>query len=173
MNVLALDLSLTATGWAFRDMVNGGVERSGVLSTPKLSGIPRLRHVRELVLGLALDAQLIVIEGYAYGAKGNAILNIAELGGVIRVALTDHGHEYVEVPPASLKMFATGKGNVGKDEMLAAAIRRLGYSGHDHNEADALWLLQMACCARGLELASNEAQRRALAKITWPEAFAA
>lgn len=173
MRIAALDLSLTATGWAFRDVEDYAAgTKSGVLLVPKLTGVARLRHVRELVLGIVAGADVVVIEGYAFN-RPNQAHQIGELGGVIRVALSENGLDPVEVPPASLKLFATGKGNAGKEEMLAAAIRRLDYGGHDHNEADALWLLQMACCARGLELASNEAQRRALAKIPWPEAFAA
>jgi len=39
-----------------------------------------------------------------------------------------------------LKVFATGKGNAGKADVLVSAVRRLGYDGADHNQADALWL---------------------------------
>src|SRR5206468_6278393 len=139
MKVAAFDLSLTAAGWAFGKL-NGFRLESGVISPPKPTGIPRLQYLRQHVLVLAEDADVVVIEGYSFGAKGNAILSLAELGGVIRIALADRGMPYVDIPPACLKLFATGKGNAPKDEVLAAAIRKLQYSGHDHNEADALWL---------------------------------
>ena len=84
-----------------------------------------------------------MIEGYAY-ARANQAHQIGELGGVVRLALSDRGVPVVEVSPSSLKKLATGKGNASKDAVLAEAMRRLGYQGSDNNEADALWLLEMA-----------------------------
>lgn len=172
MNIAAFDLSLVATGWAeSRDSV------SGVISFPKLRGIDRLIAIRNRVMVAARGADLVVLEGFAWGAKGNAVLDLAMLGGVVRVALTEAGLTYVEVNPSSLKKFATGKGNAKKDEVFAAAIRKLDYQGTDHNEADALWLLQMAVVqytisgshpATGARSASS-AQLDVLAKVAWPE----
>jgi len=47
---------------------------------------------------------------------------------------------YQGVPVGTIKKHATGKGNAGKDEMIAA-MQRLGYTPKDDNEADALALL--------------------------------
>lgn len=44
------------------------------------------------------------------------------------------------VPVATLKKWATGKGNANKQTMIDAAVAR-GWNPADHNEADALWLL--------------------------------
>lgn len=44
---------------------------------------------------------------------------------------------------------ATGKGGAAKAQVLAEAIRRLDYQGHDHNEADALWLADMGARLHG------------------------
>jgi Holliday junction resolvasome RuvABC endonuclease subunit len=165
MIITALDMSLVATGWA---STNG---ESGVFCPPKSHdrGVSRLRWLRSSVLDRAVPSDLVVIEGYAYGAKGNAVINLGELGGVIRLALSDDGICYVEVPPACVKLFATGKGNAKKDEVLAAAIRKLEYAGHDHNEADALWLLEMAKRHYVDDLRHQTiAEGRALEKITWP-----
>lgn len=162
--IVAFDLSLTATGWA------SGTGDSGVLTPPKTAdrGMRRLQWIRDAVLRLTDRADLVALEGYAFGAKGNAILNLAELGGVVRVALADRGRRFVDVPPSCLKLFATGKGNAKKDDVFAAAIRKLAYAGNDHNESDALWLLEMARGGVGFTKGHNEHQRRALAKITWP-----
>jgi len=112
-----------------------------------------------------------VLEGYAYGIKAaSALVDLSELGGVVRLELSDKGIPFVDVPPASLKLFATGKGNAPKDQVLAAAIRRLGYAGHDHNTADALWLLSMALVRTADPARLTEYQRRALEKIVWPDA---
>lgn len=169
IRISAFDLSLTATGYATIDGAISARAHSGVLTPPKAvgRGIARLRWIRQEVLMRCAGADLVVLEGYSFGAKGNAILNLAELGGVIRVALADREQLYVDIPPASLKLFATGKGNAPKDQVLAEAIKRLDYDGHDHNEADALWLLRMMVAFTGHQT-TNEHQRRALAKVNAP-----
>lgn len=141
IRILALDLSLTATGWAWRD--DTGKKLAGTLKPKKMAGPERLAWVRDKVLDLLDEsgATLVVIEGYSFGSKGRAVFNVGELGGVIRCALHDAGVEFVEVAPSTLKKYATGRGNAPKDEVLVAAVRRLGYGGADNNEADALWLL--------------------------------
>jgi Holliday junction resolvasome RuvABC endonuclease subunit len=169
--ITALDMSLTATGWATSHAVLS-TATSGVIVPPAFAdrGIARIRWIRAAVMERVHASNLVVIEGYAFGVQGQqGHISLGELGGVIRVALTDRRIPYVEIPPACVKLFATGKGNGKKDEVLAAAIRKLEYSGHDHNEADALWLLEMARAAYDDERPpANEAQRRAMAKIVWP-----
>ena len=44
------------------------------------------------------------------------------------------------------------------------------YLGHDNNEADAMWLLAMACDHYGIpQTVMPEGHRAALQKIEWPE----
>lgn len=54
------------------------------------------------------------------------------------------GINYTSVHSAHLKKFATGKGNADKDRMLSEARRRFGEYISDHNEADALLMLEWA-----------------------------
>lgn len=162
MKIVALDLSLTATGYA----VTGG--RHGVLEPPKpLGGIRRLQWIRDAILHLSFGVDVTVIEGYAFAAHASHAHELGELGGVVRCALADRKRTYVDIPPANLKLFACGKGNAKKDEVLADAIRRLGYAGHSKDEADALWLLEMAAAYYD-ERDLPETKQRALAKIPWP-----
>lgn len=166
MKIVALDLSLTRSGFATSE------DYSGVLRPPKgyESGMLRLGWIREAVLAIAEDADLVVVEGYSYGSKGRAVVNIGELGGVIRLAFHDAGIPYVEVPPPSLKKYATGRGNADKDSVLAEAIRRLDYDGHYHDEADALFLLEMARAHYDLPCTPMPAlHRSALDGVQWPE----
>jgi Holliday junction resolvasome RuvABC endonuclease subunit len=163
VDVLGLDLSLAATGLACGEH---GSER---LNTPasEVSGMPRLQVIRDAVLAHAPFAAVVVVENYAY-SRGDAHAHaLGELGGVVRLALFEAGIPYVDVGPSSLKKWATGKGNAGKDEMLAAAIRRFGFEGYDNNEADA-WLLR----AMGLAFYERSEvpayQAEAMAKVAWP-----
>lgn len=163
MNILALDLSLTRTGVARCDGLT-------VIVPPQdARGMERLLYLEEAILERAADAQLVVLEGYAFGSRGRAVVDIGELGGVIRLALYRRGIRYVDVPPAALKKYATGRGNASKEEVLVAAVRRLGYTGADHNEADALWLYAMALDFYGLrESRVPKAHRAALDAVAWP-----
>ena len=160
--VLGLDLSLTATGYAYNDEVTG-VIRS------KARGMRRLAEIREAVLELAHEADVVVLEGYSY-ASANQAHQIGELGGVVRLALHDRRIPFVDVAPAALKKFATGKGNAPKDAMIAAAIRRFGFEGSDNNEADA-WMLR--CMGLTYYAPTADAifgyQLEALGKVTWPK----
>jgi len=54
-----------------------------------------------------------------------------------------HQIPYRGVPVGTIKKHATGKGNAGKDLMIAAALSR-GHAPADDNEADALALLHWA-----------------------------
>lgn len=166
MKLLALDLSLRCSGWA-------SSTECGTLVPPKGRdrGLPRLAWIRDEVLAKAVPCSLVIVEGLAFGAQGRAMLDLAGLAAVIRLALFESGTPFVDVPPSVLKKFATGKGNAKKDEVLAAAIRRLSYAGHDGNEADALWLLHAGLCHYDLPRAVDvpRAQRESLAVIPWPK----
>jgi len=54
-----------------------------------------------------------------------------------------HGIPYRGAPVGTIKRHATGKGNAGKDEVLAA-MRQRGHAPADDNEADALAILYWA-----------------------------
>lgn len=134
MTPVGLDLSLTSTGWAFGDEV-------GRVRSPR-TGPARLVHIRDAVMALVRDviAPVVFVEGPSFNAKHNRAVSLGELHGVVKVALLEAGVPFVVVPPATLKKFATGKGNASKDMMLVAAVKRLDYEGASNDEADALWL---------------------------------
>lgn len=165
--VVGLDLSLTATGIA-----HDGGQRT--IRSNK-TGIDRCVHIAGQVMDdisawLSNLHDLIVIEGYSFGAPRSSHSHaLGELGGIIRFELRRMGRSWVDVPPASLKKYATGKGNANKGEMLAAAIRRLDYEGASDNEADALWLRAMGLDHLGAPLVDLPAiNRTALEKVQWP-----
>ncbi len=162
--VVALDLSLTSTGVADKD----GTRRI----RSKKSGVERLVEVRDEVLWACRNVDeghpdLVVLEGYSYGSPNQAH-PIGELGGVVRVALHEAGIPFEVVPPSTIKMFATGKGNAKKPDVLLAAVRRLDYQGNSTDEADALWLHALAMHALGSPVVTVPAAHlRALTKVSW------
>lgn len=154
-------------------MRTGVCEDDGATSclvTGSLRGLPRIDHVVRQVQCLARDADLVVIEGYSFGSKGRSVFDVAELGGCVRFLLHRLGIPWVDVPPSTLKKYATGKGNSPKDAMIAAAIRRFGFAGCDNNEADAYLLWCMARHEYGRPIADvPQLQAAAIDAVAWPQ----
>lgn len=136
MRIVAADLSLARTGWCDGTSAN-------VIKT--LSHTPRVQRI-EFICDVLLwqRPDLLVVEGPSYASKGNATIDLGRLHGVLEHQAWDGGTttmvKFATVAPSSVKVYATGKGNASKNEVLTAAVRRLGYDGSDDNVADALWL---------------------------------
>jgi Holliday junction resolvasome RuvABC endonuclease subunit len=160
--ILGLDMSLEHTGWCLYN-VKTGVRQEQVLEpnptkskkvTPVL-GMRRLVWLRERVTNLAMWGAperptegeriscLVMIEGYAFGAKGSSGISLGELGGVTRVALYDLNIPFIEIPPTQAKKFVTGRGNAKKEHMLMETLDRWGVKFLDDNICDAFGLVQL------------------------------
>ena len=173
MRIVALDLSLTATGVAHADRDQPPATRLVETEAKQFNGTTaRIAWVRDTIVNLTSDADLVVIEEpVAYGMKSMSAVDVAGLNWVVRMALHDLGIRFVDVNNSTAKTYSTGSGRAKKHDILAAAIRRLGYGGSSSDEADALWLLEMA--RDHYELVRPrvpETHRKALAKIEWPAA---
>lgn len=166
-DVLGLDLSLTATGWATAD-------GHGII-TSRGRGIERCREIAYLVIEevSAVGATLVAVEGYAFSARNSQAHALGELGGIVRDRLLSYGVPWVDVPPAVVKKWATGKGNAPKGLVLVEAVKRLGYTGSDHNVADALWLREVGLALLGAShVEVPKVHMAALAKLRLPAGVA-
>jgi crossover junction endodeoxyribonuclease RuvC len=164
VKILALDLSLTHTGWA-SDVA--GLPAAGSIRTAQLRGVERLDLIVREVQALARGTGLVALEGYSY-ASPNQAHQMGELGGPVRLLLYRLGIPMVVVQPSGLKKFATGKGNANKDQMLAAAIRRYAFAGTDNNEADAWLLYWMARRREDASWRGTAYEHEAFKKVQWP-----
>jgi crossover junction endodeoxyribonuclease RuvC len=157
-----LDLSLTATGVATPDCVH-------VLKPPKgCTGVDRLRWFRTAIGQATAAADLVVIEQYAFSRANAHSHEIGELGGVIRLDLSDLQRPFIAVLPNVLKKFATGKGNAGKDDMVGAAARA-GCPVNDNNAVDAWWLRQMALYVYARSVPVTKYRTDAATSVDWPD----
>lgn len=138
MRVAGLDQSYTGFGFS----IDGESKKRSFPTSRYDSDTHRLAAIEDWLTGwlkihknAGLD--LVVMEGYANGAKfGREIAG--ELGGVVKTAvLYVTGEPPLIVPPTSLKKFVTGKGNAKKNEMLLGVYKQWGVSFSDDNQADA------------------------------------
>ncbi len=134
--VIGIDPSLTATGVA---------TESGAWTITTKAGDPkRLQTIYQRLnatLASAWGDGLAVIEDLPTNAHGAGLTGMAQ--GVIRLAAINCGLPYVTVPAATLKKYATGKGNATKADMRMAWFQRAGEDVRDDNQVDALWLRQI------------------------------
>lgn len=148
--ILALDLG-TTTGWASHI---GGIVQSGTVSfRPSRydgGGMRYLRFQRWLDTLVHSNDALATI--YFEEVRRHVGTDAAHLYGGFLATLTSWCEReqvaYQGVPVGSIKRFATGKGNAGKDAVLTA-IRLRGYQPVDDNEADAIALLLWAIETEG------------------------
>lgn len=165
LKVIGLDLSITATGMCDVD---------GITSThggdAKL-GDQRLCRIRTALLRLINDPiDLAMIEDLPRGGMGGATTGMVQ--GIARELLTKYEVPYILVSPATLKTYATGKGNATKADMRMSLYQRFGIDERDDNRADAWWLRALGLDLYGEPLPQSngslllpQTHRRALDKL--------
>ena len=173
--VVGLDLSITATGICDVDGNTFTVGGKAELGDKRLriiaSAVTEATQPQEVIGCGFMPVTLVVIEALAAGhSKGNGSA-AAEVMGAAKSLLLSIGTPYVLVPPATLKKFATGRGNATKPDMAVAAYKRgdeIEFA--DDNQCDAWWLRAAGLDALGHPLfPMPQAQRDALNVVTWPE----
>jgi crossover junction endodeoxyribonuclease RuvC len=166
MNVIGLDLSLSSTGVASS---LGWVDRI----KPKTTGLTRMREIVAAIHMFTSTSAigLVVVEGPSFGSVTGSQHERGGLWWMVVEAIDRRGIPWMQVPPAVLKKYATGRGNAPKDEVLAAAIRRFPESAiRGNDEADALWLAAIGAQLSGEPMCSMPAVNCAgLTKLKLPE----
>lgn len=144
--ILALDLG-TTTGWALRP-IEGDMAHGFVSFRPQRfegGGMRFLRFKRWLseIYSTTNDIHAVYFEE----VRRHVGVDAAHVYGGLMATLTtwcEHRNiPYKGVPVGTIKKHATGKGNAGKDDVIAA-MRAKGHPVTDDNEADALALLHWA-----------------------------
>lgn len=144
--ILALDLG-TTTGWALR-LVDGTITSGSESFRPQRfeGGGMRYLRFRHWLTEVKQTADAIHAV-YFEEVRRHAGVDAAHAYGGFLAHLTawceHHQIPYQGVPVGTIKKHATGKGNAGKDAMIAAAQAQ-GFDPADDNEADALAILQWA-----------------------------
>jgi Holliday junction resolvasome RuvABC endonuclease subunit len=85
----------------------------------------------------------IAMEGTVLAS--HSALALGELSAVVKLVIWFNHHEPpLQIPPMTLKKYATGKGTSKKQEMLLQIYKRWGVEFNDDNAADAYALARLA-----------------------------
>lgn len=172
MNILALDLSLTATGVAYPDGTTALYKTSPLPDKADAAKARRLIELERRIMDaiMAWLPDVVVVEGFSYGSKGASVDQVYGLGWVVRLAIVNLQFPLAVVPPASVKKYATGSGNAKKPDMRMAMFKFTGDDIQDDNECDAKWMWLMARDAYSGAGERPKYRQEAIARIDWPEA---
>ena len=143
--ILALDLG-TQTGWAIRLKDDQIISDSETFKPQRFEGGGmRYLRFRKWLAEIKQSGEIDAI--YFEEVRRHIGVDAAHAYGGFMATLTSwcehHAIPYQGVPVGTIKKHATGKGNAGKTDMIAAAHSR-GHTPADDNEADALALLYFA-----------------------------
>lgn len=171
--VIGLDLSLSATGYAGPDGTKV-IKSTGHKGDTLDQRAERLCHLRDEIFEAieGWQPELVTVEapsiGQARGSSG-AVHDRSGLWWLVIGRLIEVGAPVIEVPPATLKKYVTGKGNAQKPDMRMEIFKRFAVDIRDDNEADAF-----ALRALGLDLLGHPlvqlpvVNRTALEKLPRP-----
>jgi hypothetical protein len=181
MRVTGLDLSLTSTGLAINETNpdagdHGGAARIRTARAPRCTDLVAddLRRIRTIAIAIGeagtWGSNLIVVEGPSYGqARQTGEHTRAGLWWRVVDEADYHGVPLLVVPPATLKTYATGKGNASKDAVLASFVKRYAdwaVTGNDIADAVILMAIGARLLGHPVEPSLPQTHLRALDKLT-------
>lgn len=182
MIIAGIDPALTRTGIAVVRSPER-VETATVTSKPPAPGtetvrsrFERMEQLATRILNLVDGAELVGIESPAYGMRNaGKVHDRSGLWWWIVGQLEARGVQVVEVSPPSRMMYATGKGNAGKDLVLvtaAATYKQAAITGNDVADAVVIAAMVSRLADQPIELRQpSQAKMRALAKVRVSEAL--
>jgi len=141
-----LDPSLVGTAVVMIDENSIIAEQRLVITDSKEDIESRLlRIVREVsFLRCVPTLETVCIEGLAYLSHSSRLFELAGIHFMLRCKMKECNIPFSVVPPTSLKKFATGKGNCGKDLIIKCVYEKWGVNFQNDNLADAYVLARMA-----------------------------
>lgn len=188
LRVVTLDLSNKATAVASTHDPDGRPFLS-TFTIPDTDGRPLHEQIARIEAkvrrccgwgpsGTVWVPDVVTIEG-TFSRVGGSDYPLHALHGNVKQWLWRRRIPYVDVAPATLKLWATGSGathgvnKTTKDKVVAAIIAQYGrlitINPRDDNQCDAVGLLTLTLAKYGQPLTSwSQAQGRALAVPKWP-----
>ncbi len=177
MKVVGIDLSMTATGVAKieeRVTVDPWPVVNVITSKPTGDGMDlqkryeRLESIAASVIAECKEADLVLIEGPSFASHSKGTWDRAGLWWWVVSILSTIGTRVVEIPPNTVKKWATNSGGANKTA-VALAVSKLWpeVTITDDNAADALCLATIGAQLLGLAVPSRAHHQKALEKVQW------
>lgn len=179
--ILGIDPSLTGTGLAFVDtndrlhITVGTIETVGAADATLYQRRERLSRIAFVIRCRAVeeDVDLVVIEGPSLAQKAQrGTFDRAGLWWLIVDWIAGYPFPLVEVSPKGRAKYATGNGNSGKADVMAAARATYPHAAFSNdNECDALILAAMGARAIARPIDENLSAKHtdALTAVRWPD----
>ena len=121
MKVLSIDQSLNSTGYCIWE--NGLLYDYFVIQTSRDSDeVVRLAQIIDTLKKTIKEENIeeVVVEGLSFGSVSNSVRTLAGLFYSIQLLCYYSNIPFYEVPPTSVKKFATGSGRAVKKDMKKA-----------------------------------------------------
>jgi Holliday junction resolvasome RuvABC endonuclease subunit len=146
MKYCGIDLSLVNSGLVIIDSDAKILTQRSIFSSPKFLIEARLITIGRCVFDSLYEhsPNVIYIEGLAFGARGQSMLQLAALHYYVRVLMYGEEIIFSTISPTEVKKFVTGKGTAKKELMLLKTFKRWGASFDDNNLCDAYCLARYA-----------------------------
>lgn len=139
---IGIDPSIT-TGLVVLD-ADGNVLDATEIKTKEKGDIERFVDLADKVVSEIDQQDKVVIEGFSYNSRGRAVSTQYGIGWLMRDRLYGGMFDYTDVSPATVKKFATGKGNAAKDIVMREVYKRWGFESDSNNITDAYVMAQIA-----------------------------
>jgi Holliday junction resolvasome RuvABC endonuclease subunit len=146
---IGIDQSLTGFGLSFIDMGGDPGEHSTWVYKSPYNGVQRLDDIRLWVIGKIKTSGMsgniydVAMEGTVLASHSALVLG--ELAALVKLTLWDWDKILpLQIPPMTLKKYASGKGTSKKQEMMLQIYKRWGVEINDDNAADAYSLARLA-----------------------------
>ena len=150
LTILALDPA-THCGWACSNGISGTWDLSIRRDESRGMRLIRLHgKLNEILKAEKIDLLVFESARNAGPKMQGALVVQAELQGVIILWAETNHVAYRGYSPMEIKKHATGKGNANKQAMIDAAKKKwTSVEIKDDNQADALWILDLAATTLG------------------------
>jgi crossover junction endodeoxyribonuclease RuvC len=165
--LLGLDLSLNHTGWCLCETANPGSLAYGVhdLEKSPFNEIQKMDFVLEWLKPMLQPGLLVLLENFAFCARGRAMLQLAGLQYLVRHQLFQSRIPFQLITPNQAKKFLTGKHNSDKNVILKEVWKRYQIDVDDDNTADAINFNKIGQAFLGLVEPDNQAQREVVEEL--------
>lgn len=141
MNILALDAA-NFCGYAHSNGVSGVWEyKKKKTDSPGAKWLMFIARLRAFLKQHPTDK---IVYEQAHHRGGAATHSGHGYIACIEYVASSKGITVGSAHSATIKKHATGSGRASKDQMMEACIEKLGITPMDDNEADALWILNLA-----------------------------